>query len=187
MRVIFVFLLTLNFIGNLEAFQTPTSPQQKHTLLYSRIFMDAAVIKHPLSNSWTSDSFFMPSYEKKHLPSQQISSIKQWWNQGSNVHITSLVVNAVLFLGLLLGSSSRSIHSLYKFTLWNNYLGQFADNIIKAAGKTVGEGIVLRRLNKLSLVLHGLNVPLAALPITEIAGKHGLFQAEDKYMLCLAW
>ena len=116
------------------------------------------------------------------------SAMKQWWNDGSKIYTLNLLANAAIFSTFLLyGRHHRSMNSLCKLSLLNNYMGQIYDNASRAVGSAVGEGAKLRRLTKMNPMLHGFGVPMLTFPITEIATRHGLFSSKTRVVINSAW
>lgn len=82
------------------------------------------------------------------------------------------IVNAILCMSLLSSHSVR--RSLNSMIMKGSFAGLVTDNVINASGKYIGDGIALRKLTRVRLVLHGLTVPSLYVPVIDAAAKSGL-------------
>lgn len=84
-------------------------------------------------------------------------------------------------------SSSASLSYYQGWSMWYIYLSQFGlvyDNGVNAIGRYLGEGQLLRILNKNRFTLHVTVIPLLGITVTEIAGRYSLFDGTMHYWIC---
>ena len=112
---------------------------------------------------------------------------------GNSILATLLIVwflwnHHVLTATSLNSSSSKALSSSSRqWSVWYIYLSQFGlvyDNGVNAIGRYLGEGQLLRILNKNRFTLHVTVIPLLGIAVTEIAGRYSLFGGSMHGWIC---
>ncbi len=108
---------------------------------------------------------------------------------GCNLFLATLIF--VWFLSCHQTSSSIShLASLSSrsWSIWCIYLSQLCliyENGVTAMGRYIGEGKLLRVLNKNRFVLHAMAMPLLAIPVTEIAMRQSIYDVNTQTRICV--
>jgi hypothetical protein len=109
-----------------------------------------------------------------------VLSGKKW--AGTTIHLMNIVISMAIALFFLFYGGSYSLLSC--FCMGFSQFGLIYDNGVAAIGKFIGEkGHQLRILSKGRMILHGVCMPLLAIPITEVASFHGTISDATEWII----
>lgn len=109
-----------------------------------------------------------------------------WNHQNETTTTTSTATTATAALDTSATTTTTSISSR-EWSMWYIYLSQLGlvyDNGVRAMGRYLGEGQLLRSLSKHRFTLHVTVIPLLGITVTEIAGRYSLVDGTMHRWIC---